>query len=115
MAATAAVLAVMAQARVPHGTDRYAHADLAVLTAEIDTSGKVVELFRPLLSMANPALMNEVGERLAAVQATLAGYRQEDGYLAYDRLDEAARTALAKQIQDLADSVAKINPALGLE
>ena len=86
-----------------------------MLAAEIDTGGKVVELFRPLLSKANPALMSEVDERLAAVQATLAGYRQQDGYVAYDKLDEAARTALAKQIQDLADSVAKINPALGLE
>ena len=59
--------------------------------------------------------MSEADERLAAVQATLGGYRQEDGYLAYDKLDETARSTLAKQIQDLADSVAKINPALGLE
>ena len=40
LAATAALLGIVAQARVPHGTDRYAHADLAVLAAEIDTGGR---------------------------------------------------------------------------
>jgi iron uptake system component EfeO len=112
--ATSALLASVAQARIPHGADRYAQSDLPVLATEIENGSKVIELFRPLLSKANPALMTEVSDRLAAAQATLAGYRRQDGYLAYDKLDESARTALAKQIQDLADSVAKMNVALGL-
>ena len=115
LAATSALLTSVAQARVSHGADHYALSDLPVFAAEIDGGGRVIELFRPLLSKANPALMTEVSERLAAVQATLEGYQQQDGYVAYDRLDEAARATLAKQIQDLADSVAKMNAALGLE
>ena len=103
LTAVSALLASIAQARVPHGADRYAGSDLPVLAAEIENGGKVVELFRPLLSKANPALMTEVGDRLAAVQTTLAGYRQQDDYVAYDKLDQAARATLAKQIQDLAD------------
>ena len=67
----------------------------------------------PFAEQGQPRADERVGERLAAVQATLAGYRRQES--AYDKLDEAARTALATQIQDLADSVAKINPALGLE
>ena len=111
---TSALLASVAQGRVQHGADRYALSDLPVLATEVESGSKVVELFRPLLSKANPALMTEVSDRLAAVQTTLAGYRQQDGYVAYDKLDESARAALAKQVQDLADSVAKMNAALGL-
>lgn len=113
--ATSALLAGLAQGRIQHGTDRYAHTDLPVLAAEIEAAGKAVVLFQPLLSKAKPELVTQVGDRLAAVQATLAGHRGADGYVAYDTLDETARAALAQQVQALADAVAEINPALGLD
>lgn len=113
--AASALLAGIAQARVPHGSERYAHSDLAVIAAEVAASGKIVELYRPLLAKANPGLLTEVSERRAAVDATLAGLRKPDGFVGYDTVDAAARTALAQQIQALADSVAKIGPALGLQ
>ena len=113
--AAAALLAGIAQARVPHGGERYAHGDLAVIAAEVAASGRIVELYRPLLAKANPGLLTEVSDRRAAVDAALAGLRRPEGYVGYDTVDEAARTALAQQIQALADAVARIGPALGLQ
>lgn len=111
----ARLMASLAQARIPRGTDPYAQIDLAVLAANLEGSRKAVELLRPLLTKARPDLMAELDARLAAAAAGLEGLRRGDGYPAYGQVSESARAALAQRMQALADTLAQVDPALGLE
>ena len=111
----AQALAGMAQAKIPRGSDPYAHIDLAVFQAEFDGSRKVVDLLRPLLSKAKPELVGELDGQFAAVAADLAKLRQADGFVPFDQVTGADRDALAQAMQRLADSVGKINAGLGME
>lgn len=111
----ARLMASLAQARIPRGTDPYAQIDLAVLAANLEGSRKAVELLRPLLTKARPELMAELDARLAAAAAGLDGLRRGDGYPAYGQVSGSARAALAQRMQALADTLAQVDPALGLE
>ena len=109
------LMAGLAQAKIPLGTDPHAQIDLAVFAANLDGSRKVVTLLRPLLAKARPELTAELDQLLAAATAELAGLRQGDGYLPYNRTSTEQRAALAQRMQALADGLGHINAGLGLE
>ena len=87
----AQALAGMAQAKIPRGSDPYAHIDLAVFQAEFDGSRKVVDLLRPLLSKAKPELVGELDGQFAAVAAEL-GQTAAGGWLRAVRSGDRRRS-----------------------
>ena len=96
------------------GEDHYGHAELANLQGSYEGTKKIADLLQPLLVKAAPALQKSLDERFAAFDAALAPYREGEG-LKPAALDEAQRKALAEPVRALAEELAKVNAALGLE
>lgn len=96
------------------GEDHYGHAELANLQGSYEGTKKIADLLQPLLVKAAPALQKSVDERFAAFDAALAPYREGEGFKSAP-LDEAQRKALAEPVRALAEELAKVNAALGLE
>jgi iron uptake system component EfeO len=105
----------MAQGRVLQGESRYAGSDLAELAATLDGMDKGIGLLVPLLEGAAPDVSAAIQDRLAAVHATLDSLKGATGYPAYDHVDAEAKNRLARDFGAVADAVAKLNAALGLE
>jgi iron uptake system component EfeO len=96
------------------GEDHYGHAELANLQGSYEGTKKIADLLQPLLVKAAPALQKSVDERFAAFDAALVPYREGEGFKPAP-LDEAQRKALAEPVRALAEELAKVNAALGLE
>ena len=96
------------------GEDHYGQAELANLQGSYEGTKKIADLLQPLLVKAAPALQKSVDERFAAFDAALAPYREGEGFKSAP-LDEAQRKALAEPVRALAEELAKVNAALGLE
>jgi len=96
------------------GEDHYGHAELANLQGSYEGTKKIADLLQPLLVKAAPALQKSADERFAAFDAALAPYREGEGFKPAP-LDEAQRKALAEPVRALAEELAKVNAALGLE
>lgn len=96
------------------GEDHYGHAELANLQGSYEGTKKIADLLQPLLVKAAPALQKSLDERFAAFDAALAPYREGEGFKPAP-LDEAQRKALAEPVRALAEELAKVNAALGLE
>lgn len=96
------------------GEDRYGHGELSNLQGTLDGTKKIVDLLSPLLAKAAPALQKQVEQDFAAFGAALDPYREGEGFRPV-MLDETQRKALAVPVRALADTLTKVNPALGLE
>ena len=96
------------------GEDHYGHGELANLQGSFDGTKKIADLLSPLLAKASPELQKGIDRRFADFAAALDAYRQGEGFKTVV-LDEAQRKALAGPVLALADDMAKVNAALGLE
>ena len=64
---------------------------------------------------ADPALVARVDGNFARVDATLAKYRQGDGFEPYDKLSGADRNALKRSITALAEDLSTLRGKLGVD
>jgi len=114
LAGAGRVLTRIADHKVAGGEDRYSHTDLSDFEGNLAGSRKIVDLLRPLVASAQPALVADIDAKFVQAQAWLDRYRQGDGFVAYDRLGGDARAALAQQMRELAAAIGKLQAALGL-
>jgi iron uptake system component EfeO len=108
-------LAKTAPARVRGEVDRASGADLSDLSANVEGVRKIVDLFEPLIQRADAGLSHALIEDFAALEATLAKYKNADGVFASSssvRADD--RTSLQRAAKNLADELARVRGALGL-
>ncbi len=96
------------------GEDHYGHGELVNLQGSFDGTKKIFDLLSPLLLKAAPALNKEVEQGFVAFDAALAPFRAGEGFKP-TVLDENQRKALAEPVRALAESLGKVNAALGLE
>ncbi|MBN8750667.1 MAG: iron uptake system protein EfeO [Variovorax sp.] len=96
------------------GEDHYGHGELVNLQGTFDGTKKIADLLSPLLAKAAPELQKGIDQRFADFAAALDPYREGEGFKAV-ALDEPQRKALAAPVLALADEMAKVNAALGLE
>lgn len=96
------------------GEDHYGHGELVNLQGTFDGTKKIADLLSPLLAKASPELQKGIDQRFADFAAALDPYREGEGFKAV-ALDEPQRKALAAPVLALADEMAKVNAALGLE
>ncbi|SME96678.1 Iron uptake system EfeUOB, component EfeO/EfeM [Tistlia consotensis] len=104
----------LASARIPAGEDRYAGGDLADLEAGLAGIGKIVGLLEPLVRTTAPAVADELKSREAVAEAAVRRLHGPDGFPSYDKVGADDRRALAAAFQALAESLKKLNPAMGL-
>ena len=93
--------------------DRYAHTDIDSLAAALAGVRKIVGLLRPLEAKAHGDLVAALDADLATLDTTLASHRDGTGFVAYDRLDAAAKGDLAKQAATLAADLSRLRESMG--
>jgi iron uptake system component EfeO len=94
--------------------ERYSHSDLNGFAANLDTTRKVVDLLRPLLSKSAAGLLPDIDEALNAFDTELNGLQVGNGYASYDSVDAEQRKQIADKAKALAAALDGIDPALGL-
>ncbi len=113
----AGLIEEVAATKISGEEDRYSHTDLWDFRANVDGAQKIVELLRPLLQKASPDLLAKVDENFKTVDSLLDKYRSEDkqGFVSYDKLTDADRTAMKGPITALAEDLSKLRGVLGLD
>jgi len=110
----AALMEEVAATKISGEEDRYSHTDLWDFKANFDGSQKIFELVRPLLEKSEPAFVKKVADNFDTVDATLAKYKDGDGYQSYDKLTEGDRKILASTVNTLAEDLSTLRGKLGL-
>ncbi|MFT4196487.1 MAG: iron uptake system protein EfeO [Pseudoxanthomonas sp.] len=105
----------VAATKISGEENRYAGTDLWDFRANIDGSQKIVELLRPLIRKADPQLLAEVDANFATVDQCLDKYRRGDGWAPYSEVTDADRTTLRGAISALAEHLAQLRGALGVD
>ncbi|EPL07124.1 iron uptake system protein EfeO [Pseudomonas sp. CF161] len=105
----------LAEVRAVSGEEeRYSHSDLNGFASNLQTTRKVVDLLRPLLSKAAAELLPPIDSAISGLDARFAALRVDDGYRTYDSVSATQRQQIADQAKQLADALDAIDPALGL-
>jgi iron uptake system component EfeO len=95
--------------------DRYSHTDLWDFAANIDGSRAALQVFQPVLTKKDSALLRTLRGQFSAVDSALAPYRLAvGGYQPYTALRPADKTRMQAQLAALAESLAKLPAALGV-
>lgn len=112
----AALIEEVAGSKISGEEDRYSGADLSDFQANVDGAKKILELLRSLVEARNPDLVARSTANFATVDSLLAQYRNADGsYKTYSALTEADRDALKAPVAALAEDLAQLAGALGIQ
>ncbi len=111
----AALIEEVAATKISGEEDRYSRTDLWDFQANVDGAKKIVELLRPLLVKADPALLDKLEKNFATVDGILAKYKTPDGgFESYEKLTDADRNALKGPVTTLAEDLSQLRGTLGL-
>jgi iron uptake system component EfeO len=92
--------------------ERYSHTDLYDIQANVEGSEAAFEELKPELAGEDMTLANEVEEGFDRVYEELDQYRQGDGWVSYEKLDEADRRALSQKVDALAEPLSRVGQVL---
>ncbi|EID74835.1 MULTISPECIES: iron uptake system protein EfeO [Rhodococcus] len=88
--------------------DIFSHSDLWDFQANVDGSQAAVAALQPIIDERNPELAANITQRFADLDAELAQYRQGDGFVFYDTVDEQRRQELSRKIDALSAEVSQV-------
>lgn len=112
---SARLIASIGETKITTGEDHYAKTDLADFDANLAGVTRMMALLKPVVSQAAPAVVAEIDSRVADVSGTLKQLRGPDGFPAYDKVAVESRNVLSQKMKALAESIGKLNAAVGLE
>jgi iron uptake system component EfeO len=92
--------------------ERYSHTDLYDIAANVEGSEAAFEELKPEVSVEDLALANDVEEGFDEVYEELDQYRTDDGWVSYEKLDEADRRALSQKVDALAEHLSHVGQVL---
>jgi iron uptake system component EfeO len=92
--------------------DRYSHTDLYDINANVEGSEVAFEELKPEVAGKDMALVNDVEEGFDQVYEELDQYREGDGWVSYDTLNEADRRALSQKVDALAEPLSRVGQVL---
>ncbi|MBD1601261.1 iron uptake system protein EfeO [Pseudomonas typographi] len=107
-------LHTLADTRYNGEQERYSHLDLSGFAANLEGTGKVIDLLRPLLAKSAAKLLPQIDTAQQKLAGRLAGLREGDTYKPYDQVNDEQRKAIASDARALADTLDGIDQALGL-
>jgi len=110
----AALMEEVAATKVSGEEDRYSHTDLWDFQGNVDGARKIVELLRPLIAKEDEAFARKVDDNFDTVEAILAKYRKDDGFLTYDHVSDSDRRKLVGPVNTLAEDLSTLRGKLGL-
>ncbi|SMO92124.1 iron uptake system protein EfeO [Paracoccus laeviglucosivorans] len=102
----------LAQARVPQGENPYAGNDLQDFAASLEGIAKLSGLLRQVVASVDPGLDQGIAQDLQAAQDGVAALQSK--HRSYGDVPPAARQALATDLTNLADSLGKLQPVIGI-
>ena len=105
----------VASKKISGEEDRYSRTDLWDFQANTDGAQEIYGLLKPLVAAKDPALVVRVDANFARVDATLAKYRQGEGFQGYDKLSVTDKNALKRSITALAEDLSTLRGKLGVE
>ena len=88
--------------------DIFSHTDLWDFQANVDGSQAAVAALQPIIEERNPELAANITQRFADLDAELAQYRQGDGFVFYDTVNEQQRQELSRKIDALSADVSQV-------
>ncbi|MGH3144946.1 MAG: imelysin family protein, partial [Rubrobacter sp.] len=92
--------------------DRYSHTDLYDINANVEGSEVAFEELKSEVAGEDMTLANEVVEGFDGVYKELEQYRDGDGWVSYEELDEADRRALSQKVDALAEPLSRVGKVL---
>jgi iron uptake system component EfeO len=92
--------------------DRYSHTDLYDINANVEGSEAAFEELKPEVAGEDLSLANEVEEGFDGVHEELDQYRKGNGWVSYEKLNEADRRALSQKVDALAESLSRVGQVL---
>ena len=92
--------------------DRYSHTDLYDINANVEGSEAAFEELKPEVAGEDLSLANEVEEGFDGVHEELDQYRKGDGWVSYEKLNEADRHALSQKVDALAEPLSRVGQLL---
>jgi iron uptake system component EfeO len=88
--------------------DRYSHTDLSDFEANVDGSQTTFGLLAPALRSKDAALATEIDGRFKAVNAALAGLKQNGTFPSYETVGTAQRRKLSQLVDALAEPLSQV-------
>jgi iron uptake system component EfeO len=103
-----------ATSKISGEEERYSNTDFPVFAANVDGAMEVVALLRPYLEQKDPALLDLIQRRDAAVAGLLARYRASPGYdgtgyVEYSTVLDGQRRQLAAAVNALAEAMSQVS------
>ena len=92
--------------------ERYSHTDLYDIQANVEGSEAAFDELKPEVSGEDLALANEVEEGFDGVYEELDPYREGDGWVSHEELNEADRRALSQKVDALAEPLSQVGKVL---
>ncbi len=92
--------------------DRYSHTDLYDINANVEGSEAAFEELKPEVAGEDLSLANEVEEGFDGVHEELDQYRKGDGWVSYEKLNQADRRALSQKVDALAEPLSRVGQVL---
>ena len=92
--------------------ERYSHTDLYDIAANVEGARVAFEFVKPVVKRENPELVSEIDARFGAVEQEIEPYKQGDGWVSYEKLDEGQRRELSQKIDALAEPLSRVGRVL---
>jgi iron uptake system component EfeO len=99
----------VATGKITGEEDIFSHTDLVDFQANVDGAKKAYEVLKPLI--IDDALVSSLDKEFAAVQTALDKYKEGDGFVSYDKVDEAGRKDLSNAVDALSEPLSKLTAA----
>ena len=105
----------VAQSKMTGEEDRYSHADLVSIDANVDGSARIVDGLRPILTDLDPPYLAKLDAAGKAVEEIIARYATTDGgYKSFDAITADDLKLLQARLADLSELLAELPGRLGL-
>ena len=92
--------------------ERYSHTDLYDIHSNTEGSEVAFEELKPEVADKDPGLAKDVEAGFRDVYKELEQYRQGDGWVSYEELDQADRRALSQKVDALAEPLSSVGRVL---
>jgi iron uptake system component EfeO len=102
----------VATGKVTGEEDRYSHTDLSDFNANVAGARKAYELLKPVASEKDPALAKTLDTEFGDIQTLLDKYRQGDGFISYDKVNDKQRKAFSDAVNALAEPLSRLAAAV---
>ncbi|QWT23698.1 EfeM/EfeO family lipoprotein [Subtercola sp. PAMC28395] len=113
-AGAAALIATLANEAASGTKDSLSKSAVSDLQGYVDGARVVFDGIRAVLVTQDAALATRLDHQFAAVQDALNSYRVGVTFMTYDQLTESQARSLRSDVADLAASLARVEPTMGL-